>query len=1315
MAISTNGTVLARVAGALYNTQMSNATYKEVASLDPATLMNTLYARDFSSSTDAAVATTLVTNLGLASVTGLNNWVAAQLTAAGSAKGAKVVDLLNSFAQMTADTTYGAYATAFNAKVDAALALSQTTDNKGGTFAAAGTPVNATFALTTGADVTTLGAGDDIINATVATLGALDVIDGGAGNDTLNIVDTAAVATLGGATFSNIEKVNITSGGAIGAVASAAGTNTAPTAQVATVLLTGTFVATDTVSVTLNGVTWTKAVGTVSSADYSGRAEAAAAIKSIISDHAGDSVSLGSTVHDSGTSSSASTFLETAFTVTSLSAGVPLGITVAKGTVASSAATIAFATASASQGTDVAAKTVTANVAGTAPTAVKEVKVLTLGDATLATGLTVSIGGVDYAGGVTGSLAANLATDVARVVNSVLGAGTAVADTTAGTVTITAPVAGTPLPLLNVAEAAGTAGTEAWATTVQNKTATATAASAVAITAPSTTTAYSATATGVANVSAPATSTLTVSGTAVKASGGTDVTVTASDSVWVSGAKGVVKVTTGAITSTSTTMIGAVRSDSGSSTGGDAKGVYVTGGTDVSVTVSGTNTQAIKIGAAAYAKDAVNATGYPKSNGNAAYDPTGNVTVTGATSTTSTTTGKKDATFNTGAVDIYTNGGSTVTVKGAGTTTVTDQGTFGLRLASTDLADTIGTSTVTTVNLAGLGGNATITSDAISTVSVSDTPAARTVTVANSGKAGANAGAINFVVSNLGGASANVTLKDDTATTVNVSSGAATAYDSIGGASNVVNAGSKSYIVLDTAKATSVNFTNDKSVALASSTLTATTTITASGTGALDLGTVGSASDKLTLVDGSAASGAITATYSATNGTAGTAHNLTFKGGAGNDVVTIAGTINSAVNTTYATTVQNVIQLGAGNDTVLLGSSGVIAAGALVDGGTGTDTIAASLLNSGNASIIQNFEVLGLDLTSGSYDSDLLAGATGLALLGQGATYLNVEQAQGLTVVTGASSASTAVTTLSFTTANVAGAADAYTVSFAQSAPASTSGTHTLSDAGVIAIEGIETVNIVSGGTGYLDNAITVTDTAARNVVLSGAQGLQIDFSSGTGYPGSTAATATNGLGVATIDGSAMTGKLDVSTANVTAAYTNITIKGGSNDDTITLSGSGIGDKAIVDAGAGNDAITTTTGKANLTLGAGVDTVTVATSVVGTLSSTPLESEVTGRLITINDFAVGDKIDFSTNTVTAYALGLAQSTGSATSLLTALNAINGATAQIAWGVYAGNTYIVWDASGTTGAVAAGDIVVKLAGIVDLSNSSISAGDILTLV
>ena len=212
MAISTNGTVLTRLAGALYNTQMSNATYKEVAALDPSSLANTLYARDFGSTTDLAVATTLVKNLGLTSVTGLANWVAAQLTAAGSAKGAKVVDLLNGFAQLSADATYGAAATAFNTKVNSALALSQTTDNEGGTFDAISTSVSGKeFTLTASRDNLTGTAGNDLFDGvseslTSNALSSTDSINGGAGTDELVFLGSIASASLA-PTLTSIETI----------------------------------------------------------------------------------------------------------------------------------------------------------------------------------------------------------------------------------------------------------------------------------------------------------------------------------------------------------------------------------------------------------------------------------------------------------------------------------------------------------------------------------------------------------------------------------------------------------------------------------------------------------------------------------------------------------------------------------------------------------------------------------------------------------------------------------------------------------------------------------------------------------------------------------------------------------------------------------------------------------------------------------------------------------------------------------------------------------------------------------------------------
>jgi hypothetical protein len=221
MAISTNGTVITRLAGGLYNTVISNATYLEVASQDPSQLANTLYSRDFAKLTDLAVATTLLANLGLAGQAGLDAWVAAQLTAAGAAnKGAKIVSLLNDFAGLSADATWGTYATAFNTKVDAALAASQKTGSVEAKFeAAASAPTTAlSFTLSTDVNVFTGGAGDDSFAAPATQLGVAattvnsgDTITGGLGIDTLTITSTSTNNnTLAGLTVTGVENIVIT-------------------------------------------------------------------------------------------------------------------------------------------------------------------------------------------------------------------------------------------------------------------------------------------------------------------------------------------------------------------------------------------------------------------------------------------------------------------------------------------------------------------------------------------------------------------------------------------------------------------------------------------------------------------------------------------------------------------------------------------------------------------------------------------------------------------------------------------------------------------------------------------------------------------------------------------------------------------------------------------------------------------------------------------------------------------------------------------------------------------------------------------------
>jgi Ca2+-binding RTX toxin-like protein len=145
-----------------------------------------------------AVANILLANLNLSSVTGLNNWVSAQLTAAGAGnKGAKLVSMLNDFAGMTADATYGSYATAFNANVAAALIVVQTPGSLESSFAQAATPGE--LQLTTKVDTLT---GHTFVSTPAYTPGGTDFVNTLQDEDTLtgtSAADDKLTLTLGGA------------------------------------------------------------------------------------------------------------------------------------------------------------------------------------------------------------------------------------------------------------------------------------------------------------------------------------------------------------------------------------------------------------------------------------------------------------------------------------------------------------------------------------------------------------------------------------------------------------------------------------------------------------------------------------------------------------------------------------------------------------------------------------------------------------------------------------------------------------------------------------------------------------------------------------------------------------------------------------------------------------------------------------------------------------------------------------------------------------------------------------------------------------
>jgi S-layer protein len=788
----------------------------------------------------------------------------------------------------------------------------------------------------------------------------------------------------------------------------------------------------------------------------------------------------------------------------------------------------------------------------------------------------------------------------------------------------------------------------------------------------------------------------------------TDVTLTATTVARVGGGDDVVITGTGGATSEYAT--GSV-----TITEKKAGAVKVWGGTTVSITKGGTalDTTTGEATGSAYAGNITvgtapnivsnpeTTTGYPQVDENVDDQPTGNVTIKNYTNWTSLT-GQASRTYGSGTANVQTNGATEVSVATAGAVTINDAQTA-LKQASSSPPAVAGTSTLTKATFDGIAAASTVTSGALNAVKAINTSGSAAVTVTNATLGG------HALALTLGNNSA-LTVTDATATSVSVSTETSTL-------STVANASQVAFnLVAD--KATSVSFANAQAVTLGgSSSLKLATSVTATGSGTLDLGTVGSTTSgastvKITSVDGSAATGAITASIATTiTTTAGgsTNHSLNFKGGAGNDVITLTGDMRSGTNAAGAV-VQNTIDLGAGNDR-LVKSGGSIAAGSTVSGGEGTDTIASSLLTAGNAAQITGFEVLGLDQT-GTYDTDLLAGATGLGMLALGGTWTNVEKAQGLSIVNGASSASSTATTLTFTAAEVSGTADAYTVSFAQSAPTSTATSRTTSDAGVVVVAGIENITVESGGTGFLSNAITLTGANARNVTLTGAQNLSIDFSANFG--GTTAATSSNGLGIATIDGSAMTGKLTVDTAGALVAFTATTVKGGSAADTITLSD--LTNKGVVDAGAGNDKIITAADSVKVTGGAGNDTFDV------TLSVAYASSAATDDVTTIEDFAAGDVIDFiggtngtHTATTDSFAkLTLTTQNSVSECILSALNLSPKATSgakEVTWFVYGSNTYVVFDASddtSTDAGLAANDVVVKLTGVIDLSTATFDA-------
>ncbi|ELX10622.1 hypothetical protein Jab_2c27200 [Janthinobacterium sp. HH01] len=635
--------------------------------------------------------------------------------------------------------------------------------------------------------------------------------------------------------------------------------------------------------------------------------------------------------------------------------------------------------------------------------------------------------------------------------------------------------------------------------------------------------------------------------------------------------------------------------------------------------------------------------------------------VTGGTNVTAVAAGANAVTLAGTALSVanVTAGTGAVGVSGAALTAVTVKG--GDLSAANAIDNGAAKTTLTTVTVTDVDTNINLRGAGLTNVSVGGTnAAARTVTVTN-----ATAGhALKFTA-------------------------AGTGYDA---------AGAEQQTVLNDAAATALTVTTSAASSVNASGSTLVTAVTLNGAGALKFAPMGTA---VTSIDGSAATGALTL------GTLNAAA-VTVKTGSGNDSLTLSATAvatvatgdgNDSVTLGSVIAAGTTINLGAGNDKLLGVAAQAPAAGTgtVIDGGAGTDTVSADLINAGNAAVFKNFENLSLNSATG-LDLALLTGNTISALTMDTttttATYQHVT-ATGLTdTFVGNNSAFTNTLSLN----NVSGSSDSFAITFA-AVDTATPGSANVK-AGTIAAAGIETFNIVSGGTKAWNSLTLGADSSASSVVITGAANLDLTFASGFG-------DATNKTGVSLIDGSAATGALTINTTNVDPA--GLVVKTGSGADVITLASS-----ATVSTGAGADTIVTAVGSnTTITGGAGVTTVDAHLTLAA--------STTAPKITTLTDAKQGDILTFlnqGTETFTTTKVNVSTATalfgGTVNAFDLASTADGSTNGAIKWFQYAGDTYVIEDNTASTTAFGTGDVIIKLTGLHDLSTATGAGTNILAL-
>jgi S-layer protein len=263
----------------------------------------------------------------------------------------------------------------------------------------------------------------------------------------------------------------------------------------------------------------------------------------------------------------------------------------------------------------------------------------------------------------------------------------------------------------------------------------------------------------------------------------------------------------------------------------------------------------------------------------------------------------------------------------------------------------------------------------------------------------------------------------------------------------------------------------------------------------------------------------------------------------------------------------------------------------------------------------------------------------------------------------------------------------------------------------------VETINFTTTDTqttGIVAHTDTLNLTAsgAKTIVVTGNAGLTV-----TNNAANTKITSFDASGV-TLYGDTSTDALKavaetaaaVTFTSVAGASASVSIKGGAGADTLT--GSAATDTIV--GGAGNDTLNGMAGQDVLTGGAGNDIF-----VMSTLATSGVSYD------TITDLTAGDIVRFGA------ALGNADANGSVAGnqLGAALSGLDAAVAVfqdyldaaankganiVSWFQFGGNTYVVQDINGAQTFQNGADNVVKITGLVTLTNSTFTGTD-LTIV